>query len=331
MKRSVVIAALAGLALVTFLVVSVGFDAVLHAALKVGWSGFGILILIGLGLFVMLGCAWYALIPRARNPNLPTYIWGRMIRDAAGEVLPFSQVGGFVIGARAVMLHGVRMSLAFASTVVDITTEMMAQIVYVSTGIALLLIKAPHTDVALSVAGFVVLGLVIAAIAAALFIVAQRRGFNLAVKIAERWLPRAITGATAVNDTINEIYERRGAVAISSAIHLAAWFASALGTWAAFHLMGTHVSILDVFAIEAVVYAARSAAFIVPNAIGVQEAAYAVLTPLFGVGPEVGVALSLLRRARDVAIGVPALLIWQAFEGHRALSPGKPDEQLQEE
>ena len=74
-----------------------------------------------------------------------------------------------------------------------------------------------------------------------------------------------------------------------------------------------------VIAIESLVYAMRSAAFIVPNALGVQEGAYAVLAPLFGVGAEFGLAVSLLKRARDIAIGVPVLLLWQTVEGQRAL------------
>jgi hypothetical protein len=39
---------------------------------------------------------------------------------------------------------------------------------------------------------------------------------------------------------------------------------------------------------------------VVPNALGVQEAAFAVLASLFGVGPELGIAASLLKRARDI-------------------------------
>jgi hypothetical protein len=58
----------------------------------------------------------------------------------------------------------------------------------------------------------------------------------------------------------------------------------------------------------------------VPNALGVQEAAYALLTPLFDIGAEFGLAVSLLKRARDIAVGVPILLIWQGLEGRRALS-----------
>ena len=58
---------------------------------------------------------------------------------------------------------------------------------------------------------------------------------------------------------------------------------------------------------------------IVPNALGVQEATYAALAPLFGVGAPFGLALSLLKRARDLALGVPILVVSHALEGRRAL------------
>jgi hypothetical protein len=32
--------------------------------------------------------------------------------------------------------------------------------------------------------------------------------------------------------------------------------------------------------------------------------------------------VSLLKRARDIAVGVPILLIWQGVEGQRALAGG---------
>ncbi len=47
-----------------------------------------------------------------------------------------------------------------------------------------------------------------------------------------------------------------------------------------------------------------------------------MLAPLFGVGAEFGLAVSLLKRARDIAVGVPTLLVWQAVEGQRALNGG---------
>jgi hypothetical protein len=37
----------------------------------------------------------------------------------------------------------------------------------------------------------------------------------------------------------------------------------------------------------------------------------------FGLTPEMALALSLLKRARDLTIGLPALGIWQVVEGGR--------------
>jgi hypothetical protein len=45
-----------------------------------------------------------------------------------------------------------------------------------------------------------------------------------------------------------------------------------------------------------------------------------VLASLFGVGPELGIAASLLKRVLDIAIGAPTLLAWQAMEGSHALA-----------
>jgi hypothetical protein len=82
--------------------------------------------------------------------------------------------------------------------------------------------------------------------------------------------------------------------------------------------MGAPLGIGPLVAIESLLYAARSAAFIVPNTVGIQEGAYIGLGGLFGMGPEVALALSLLKRARDLSLGLPTLQAWQLPEGRRA-------------
>jgi hypothetical protein len=74
-----------------------------------------------------------------------------------------------------------------------------------------------------------------------------------------------------------------------------------------------------VLAVESLMYALRNLGFALPAGLGVQEASYVLLGPLFGVQPSQALALSLLRRARDLVIGVPVLLLWQAREGHSFL------------
>ncbi len=61
----------------------------------------------------------------------------------------------------------------------------------------------------------------------------------------------------------------------------------------------------------------RSLAFFTPAALGVQEGAYALLAPLIGLGVADALALSLVKRARDIVIGAPALLLWQRLEAKR--------------
>jgi uncharacterized membrane protein YbhN (UPF0104 family) len=98
---------------------------------------------------------------------------------------------------------------------------------------------------------------------------------------------------------------------------------TALWGWIALYLIGRPVPFLLVFAIEAILSGIRSAAIFVPGAIGVQEASYALLGPLFGIAPPTAVALSLLKRARDLAIGVPILIAWQFAEGGHALKASR--------
>jgi hypothetical protein len=74
-----------------------------------------------------------------------------------------------------------------------------------------------------------------------------------------------------------------------------------------------------VAAIESLMFAIRNTAFFAPSGLGVQEGAYALLGPLFGLPVEAALALSLLKRARDITVGVPMLLSWQVLEGRRSL------------
>jgi putative membrane protein len=319
MKLRIVFIAALGAALAVYLVAFVGIGAVFSAAISLGWGGFAILCLYTLALFLVLGMAWHALLPGS-GQSLWVFVWARMVRDAATEVLPFSQLGGIVFGARAAIIQGVAAAVAFASTVVDVTTEMIAQIIFVALGLTILSLQAPHTSFAASLSRALGIGLAVAVVACGAFLALQRRSLWLTGKLATRLLRGAGAASAAVATTLSDIHRSSLRIGLSSALHLVGWLASAVGTWIAFRLIGVRIGLLPVVAIESLVCAARSAAVFVPNALGVQEAAYAVLAPLFGVAAEYGLAVSLLKRARDIALGVPILLIWHAAEGQRALA-----------
>jgi putative membrane protein len=319
-KLRVVIVALLGLALAVYLVAYTGIGAVFSAVVAVGWGGFALLCLYALGLCIILGSAWCVLLPESSLANLRIFVWARMVREAATDVLPFSQLGGIVLGARAAILHGVSEPLVYASTIVDITSEMLAQIAYVALGVLLLYLRAPPNSSAQSLIKALLIGVVCAVAAAGVFLALQRHGHRVIEKFAARILPAALQRTMAVSTTLRSIYRSRAKVGASIVLHSIGWILSAVGVWIAFRLIGQRVELKSVFALESLVSAIRSTAVFIPHALGAQEAAYTVLSPFFGVGAEFGLAVSVLKRARDLALGIPILLIWQAIEGQRARS-----------
>jgi uncharacterized membrane protein YbhN (UPF0104 family) len=93
--------------------------------------------------------------------------------------------------------------------------------------------------------------------------------------------------------------------------------AGCIETWLALRWLGHSVGIAAAIAIESLTQAARQFIFIVPGGLGVQEASLIGLGELLGVGSGMALALSLVKRARELIFGVPALLAWQWFEGRR--------------
>jgi putative membrane protein len=319
MKARLVLIALLGLALLLYLVRFVGFGAVISAALQVGLGGFVILCLYALAQFLILGAAWHVLLPPSRAGDYRVFVGARMVRDAVTDVLPFSQLGGIVLGARAAMFGGISQPAAVASTIVDVTTELLAQIAFVAVGVAILGARAVHGTLSAALTRDLAFLCVLAVIAAAALLALQRYSQKITATITGRLFPAAVSAGAAISTALSAIYRSPERIGVSSALHAGGWFASALGTWIAFHLIGVEVGIAPVMAIESLIGAARNAAVLVPNGLGVQEGGYLVLAPLFGVGPEFALAISLLKRARDIAIGVPVLIVWQAMEGRRAL------------
>jgi hypothetical protein len=58
----------------------------------------------------------------------------------------------------------------------------------------------------------------------------------------------------------------------------------------------------------------RAVGFAIPGSLGVQEGGFVIACGLFGVNPQAAIELSLLKRIREVAWGIPALVAWQVIE-----------------
>jgi glycosyltransferase 2 family protein len=310
--------ALAGIAVITGLVIYFGAGDVLRVLTSVRPRGFGEYILAQLGITLGLGLCWRMLLRSHQRGSYLLCVWGRLVRDATGEFLPFSQVGGFFLGARVIGLGGVAMSDAIASTLGDVTTEFLAQLVFVAIGLAVFARKVPGSVLVMPVA----IGLCVALVAGVGLIVAQRGSGTklfraLALKIAGTVGEGAAANFDRLQNALDIMYGERDRLAWCALFHLGCWFGTATASYIGFHALGVPLSWPDAMCIEAILHAIMALAFFIPGRAGVQEAAYTVLGGLFGIPPEVALSLSLLRRARDFVIAVPVLIVWQGLEAKK--------------
>jgi putative membrane protein len=310
-KIGVVIALAVGLAMTVGAVLYVGADGLWRAVERVGVAGFAIFCLYNLLGFAPLGLAWWSVAPGSRASQWRVFAWGRLVREAAADVLPFSQLGGLVVGVRVVAQAGLSEALVIGSQIADLTTEMAAQLFYTLFGLAMLLAILSHATAARDLVwttGLAVLG---GAALLAIFVALQGRGVDLIGAIAGRWIKDTRERAEAIKATLAGIYADPRRVAVGVVLHAVGWIWSGAGVWLALRLMDVDVALWKVLTLESLIAAVKGVAFLTPGALGFQEGAYALIAPLFGLTGAETVAISLLRRAKDLVIGAPAVLAWQ--------------------
>lgn len=111
---------------------------------------------------------------------------------------------------------------------------------------------------------------------------------------------------------MTSLLARERAIVQAVAWHLVAWVSQVGETWLLLSLFGAPVSFRAAFAIESLTVAARGAAFFIPSGVGVQEVTLISMCRLVGVDMELAIALGIAKRAREIAMGVPGLLVWMS-------------------
>lgn len=317
------LASLAGLGAIIALIAYQGFAEVGTVMMAAGW-GIALVTVFHLAPMVASAMAWRAVAGVTAPARRLVFLWARLLREAVNNLLPVAQVGGDVVGARILTFHGSRAPAAGASVLVDLTLEVLTQILFTLLGLGLLIAYGDR-----GLVEWVAVGLAVAGCAVGGFLLAQRWGMFL---LLERLLERmagyfdwpALGSLASLHDTVMAIYRRRAAVIGGALWHLASWLLGAVEVWLALVVLGADVSFAEALIIESLGQALRSAAFIVPGAYGIQEGGYMLLGVYFGLAPEVALSVSLIKRVRELVLGVPAMLVWQLVEGRRLLAVADP-------
>ncbi len=263
--------------------------------------------------------AWRIAIGEGR-PKLGRYFRIRWIREAVNSLLPVAQLGGNFVGIRMLMQRGVPGPIAAAGTTLDLTMEAVTQFLFTLMGFAVLLSMGEAAGAMRWVSG----ALVLMGCGLTGFIIAQRAGLLrliewLATRLTRLFPALPIDSLRGLHRELMRLHQDRTALAKATGLHLLAWVLGVSETWLALFAMGHAPTLAQAFVIESLGMAARSAGFAVPGALGVQEAGFIVVCDLFGIGADIAIALSMVKRARELLVGIPGLVAWQWSEGKRLL------------
>lgn len=318
MKRARVVIFLAGVAILIAITVRAGMTPVLEALANLQFSGLAAITLLHIPVILLMGVAWWFIGHAVTGARLGSFLAARLARDAVSEALPFSQLGGFVGGLRLLVLSGSRALHASLAMLADLLIEFLAKLFYTLAGLLVLAWLLPDARLirpfALALAAaFLAFGLL------ALF----RKPLRTLLRRLVLWALRKWAPADSYTDAdITQTFRATHALP-SFLVHALCWFLGAVEAWVTLRLMGIGVSGSQALVIDSLGTAFRALGFLVPAALGVQEAGYVIVCGLFGLSPATAIAFSLARRGRDLLIGVAGLGLWQALEIRKAATAGE--------
>jgi putative membrane protein len=329
-QRHTAIALIIGLAAIVAAVLYAGAPAVVQAVESLRMSGLLVLVLLHLPIVVLMGFAWWLASGSDPPASQSRFVWARFVRDGAGELLPFLQLGGIVFGLRA-LGRGRAIAVGAVSASIDGVIELTAKLPYAFAALLTLLVLAPQPRLA----GPLSLALAATGVLVAIVLFAHRSlGASLqgmARAVSARW-PAVLSlddgpDGCDIQACFHRILSQRARLWSAFALHLCCWCLGAGEVWVTFRLLGVDVTLWQALAIDGTVVGLRTFGWVVPAAAGVQEASYMLAAAVFGVAPAAAIAASFARRARDLVLGVGTLAIAAAGDADfapRTLTMLKP-------
>ena len=264
--------------------------------------------------------AWRRLMPGKYRPGPLALFPARWAGEAVNSLLPVAQIGGDVARARlASRVDRAPQGPETAAIVVsDMTLALVVQLAFTAYAMVLL-----HRIGALAWWSAVA-ALALSALPLVLFVVAQAFGAfgGLGGLIARLGFDRA---EPDFNDMmvgfvsrLGKTYRRFDRLAIAGLWQSVGWLCRGAEVWLTAHLLGQEIGFGQAVALESAITAARTLGFVVPGGLGIQEGATLLIGGWFGLAPETALALAVVKRARELLVGLPGLLVWVTLE-RRAL------------
>jgi putative membrane protein len=309
---------LIGAGLFTLLLARAGAPEVARAMSTIGWW---LLVIALYHLFPMFldTFEWWILFPGPDRIRLPSLYLVRWIGESVSNLVPAAQVGGDLVRTRLAILKGVSVSIATATVLVDITVSVFTQTLFTLIGLSLLLIATGQTRLI----GPTLAAAPVALAGVAAFYALQRLGlFRLFGAVVSRYVndPKwksLVRKGGEVDQNLAQIYQRKGTLFACFLITLTSFFVGSVEVWIGMQALGLPQGFSNAVILESVGQGVQTLLCLVPGGLGVREGGYVVVGGLLGIPGDAAFALALIRRVRELATGIPGLIVWQLFEGKR--------------
>lgn len=321
-RYTTILFSLIGFALLAWLLVSEGLGGI-----------FSVLSLVGLHIFWIVAYrvvpisldayGWRQLFAKEKRPCFTHLVQARWLAESVNTLFPVGQVGGHILRARIIRKKSKADNEAGATVMVDFTIGLSTQIVFTILGLALLLQQTGQQTASVGI----VIGIAVALIVVSCFFFSQKAGlFGFIAHLVNLLLRKKKTAdlvgnARNLDQKITEIYGRKNKLFFCFLWRLAGWVVKSGENWLFFYFAGVPITIGEAIVLESISTAFRSAAFVIPGGLGVQDGSLLFIGSLLGLGPDNVLALALAKRFRELVVGVPGLLWWFKVEGRHQNSP----------
>jgi putative membrane protein len=316
-KTAAYIAGLLGLALLTALVLHTDLPALVRTW-KLASPALLWLVPYRLLFFALYAIGWRALLTPfdpAQRAGFGYVLLATTVREGVDRLLPVASLGGSVVGVRLMRWRGLAVAPVAATIIAEIVLTLMA--VYVFGGLAtLILLGAQSGGDHHGVVAVLALSLPIPVVSLLLL------RYGSVFQRLQRVL-RPLVGlsgadtAVSLDADLRTCLDRVGTLLLAGILQFVALLSASFEIWWALRLFEHPVSASASIMLEGLTQAVRHLAFIVPAGLGVQEAALVLFGHAMGIGPELALAVSAVKRAREVLCGLPPLLWWQLQEARR--------------
>lgn len=316
MKLAAYIAGLLGIALLTVLVVHTDLPALLRTW-KLASPALLWLIPYRMLFFALYAIGWRAMLrpfdPLAKA-GFGYVLLATMVREGVDRLLPVASLGGTVVGVRMMRWRG----LAIAPVSATITAEILLTLIalYLFGGLATLILLGSQPGDHQRVVVALALSLPIPVVSLLLL------RYGSVFQRLQRLL-RPLVGlsgadtAVSLDADLRACLSRVSTLLLAGTLQVVALVSASFEIWWALRLFEHPVSASAAIMLEGLTQAVRHLAFIVPAGLGVQEAALVLFGHALGVSAELALAVSAVKRAREILCGLPPLLWWQLQEARR--------------